>query len=62
MQRVDDPFIVVAANRGFVKLKDGRVGRLIWWSQNGDKITVMAGGRHVRLHKDDIQEVLPEDG
>ena len=55
-----DPMVVVAANRSLVRLKDGRVGRLVWWSTNHDLATIYADGKHLRISKDEVAEIVQE--
>ena len=57
-----DPMVAVAANRQVIVLKDGRIGRLVYWSTKDDNATIYTAGRHVRFHKDDllcVQDVVP---
>lgn len=56
--REEEPFIVVAANRGLVQLADGRVGHLVWWSVTGTYATVVCHRRHVRVPKTDVVKIL----
>jgi hypothetical protein len=53
-----DPLIVAAANRQIVRLTNGLTGRLIYWSKSADSATVVIGGRHVRITKDQIMCVV----
>ena len=46
--------VAVAANRQIVRLKSGFSGRLVYWSTGSDSATVVVGGRHLRVSKDDI--------
>ena len=58
-----DPMVVVAANRQVIALKDGTIGRLVYWSTKDDQATILTGGRHVRFHKDDllcVQDVVDD--
>jgi hypothetical protein len=52
--REDDPMVVAAANRLTVRLRNGRHGKLVWWSAGNDKGTVVVGGRHVKITSADI--------
>ena len=53
-----DPMVMVAANRNLVRLKDGRYGRLVWWSTTNDLATVHADGKHLRISKDEVVAVV----
>jgi len=53
-----DPMVLVAANRQVVRLRDGRVGRLIFWSTHGESMTVYREGRHYKYKKQDLLGVL----
>lgn len=58
--RPEEPFIVVAANRGLVRLRDGRVGKLVWWSAREDSCTVVINRRHIRLNKKEVVKILQD--
>ena len=55
-----DPMVVVAANRSLVRLRDGSVGRLLWWSTTSDLATVYADGKHRRVSKDEVTEIVQD--
>jgi hypothetical protein len=60
MHEIYDPMVVVAANRGLVRLYDGRVGRLIWWSTTQDSATFLCDGKHWKILKDEVEEVFAD--
>ena len=55
-----DPMVLVAANRGLVRLYDGRIGRLVWWSTNSNSATFTYEGRHWKILKDEVEEVVQD--
>lgn len=55
-----EPMVAVASNRQVVRLKDGRTGRLIFWSIKTDDATVYMNGRHVGIKHDDILCVVQD--
>lgn len=56
-----DPMVAVAANRTPVRLPNGRVGLLLWWSRDSDSATVYLDGRHIRITKDEVVAVVQND-
>ena len=53
-----DPMILVAANRGMVRLKNGMCAKLIWWSKVDDTAVLHFNRMNVPCKKSDIEAVV----
>jgi hypothetical protein len=52
--------VAVAANRQMVRLRDGRIGRLIFWDVKSNNATIYSAGRHLPIIKDDVVAVIQD--
>jgi hypothetical protein len=53
-----DPLVAAAEVRSVVRLRNGHVGRLLWWNQQTKRARVLVGGRRIKVGLNDIMSIV----